>query len=669
MYNVLAKIIIACICMILCACGGNNGSSYRAVESGIQYILPNGTIISSPTSTLDVNQGNDLNTSISIYGGTPGLSITFSDQVLESGSGLIISFNPATLISGSTTLSSTMLINATDAVIGSYSVELYASYSYGVINHKVLVGTMTINVNNGHTPTPGTLSISPQDPTINYLESAILTLSLNGREYDNNPLTVNLTSTNPWTITLLTNTCILTESSNTCPVYVYSALNGAGSSIIIASADGYESATTTMTVTNNSPVMYEWVSGESDTSIPHYGTKGIPSVDNTPGQRVWAVSWSDSSGNLWLFGGQGQDAYDNGGMLNDLWKYNPNDNTWTWVSGQNIINESGIYGVKGVASVNNLPGARDRSTYWSDESGNLWLFGGYGYDESGNLNDINDIWKYTIHDNTWTWVGGESHVGGIAHYGTKGVPSINNIPCARDTASGWYENNNLWLFGGEGFDNGYYNDLWKYNPNDNTWTWVSGPNESEQPANYGTKGVPSVNNIPGSRDSDVVWSDESGNLWLFGGFNSSGDAFNDLWKYSLNNNTWTWTSGKNGPWQHGDYGTKGVANESNVPGARWGGVVGWRDHQGNLWLFGGLIGSAHFNDVWRYNIESNLWTWMGGESTFNASGIYGTKGVPSSDNMIGYRSASVGWLDEAGNFWLFSGSGINDLWKIIPNGN
>ena len=45
-----------------------------------------------------------------------------------------------------------------------------------------------------------------------------------------------------------------------------------------------------------------------------YGTQGVPSAANVPGGRYGSVSWIDSSGNLWLFGGAGRN-----GPLNDLW--------------------------------------------------------------------------------------------------------------------------------------------------------------------------------------------------------------------------------------------------------------------------------------------------------------------------------------------------------------
>jgi hypothetical protein len=31
---------------------------------------------------------------------------------------------------------------------------------------------------------------------------------------------------------------------------------------------------------------------------------------------------------------------------------------------------------------------------WIDSSGNLWLFGGYGYDSTGALGYLNDMWHW-----------------------------------------------------------------------------------------------------------------------------------------------------------------------------------------------------------------------------------------------------------------------------------
>ena len=56
-----------------------------------------------------------------------------------------------------------------------------------------------------------------------------------------------------------------------------------------------------------------------------------------------------------------------------------NDSTWTWISGSNTIKQLGVYGEKGVPSVDNQPGARHYATGCYDTiTQELWLFGGSG---------------------------------------------------------------------------------------------------------------------------------------------------------------------------------------------------------------------------------------------------------------------------------------------------
>jgi len=47
--------------------------------------------------------------------------------------------------------------------------------------------------------------------------------------------------------------------------------------------------------------------------------------------------------------------------------------------------QRGVYGLKGKASVNNVPGSRHSAVGWYDSSTQeLWLFGGIGYSNSSS---------------------------------------------------------------------------------------------------------------------------------------------------------------------------------------------------------------------------------------------------------------------------------------------
>jgi hypothetical protein len=283
---------------------------------------------------------------------------------------------------------------------------------------------------------------------------------------------------------------------------------------------------------------WTWVKGDSTiNAVGNYGTQGIENTTNKPGARYGSQTWTDASGNLWLLGGYGYDS-STSGILNDIWKYNPATNNWTWIKGDIAVEQVGIYGTKGIANATNKPGARYVSTSWTDQSGNLWLFGGYGYDEN-NSGDLDDLWKYNPLTNEWTWVSGDKVIDQPGVYGTRGVPNTANKPGARYVSNSWIDDfGQLWMFGGYGYDSsisGYLNDLWKYSPSSNKWTWIKGDNTVDHVGVYGTQGMPDTSNKSGARTGSVSWADGIGNLWLFGGYgfdgNSSG-VLNDLWKIS-----------------------------------------------------------------------------------------------------------------------------------------
>jgi len=69
----------------------------------------------------------------------------------------------------------------------------------------------------------------------------------------------------------------------------------------------------------------------------------------------------------------------------------------------------------------------------------------------------------------WTWIGGSDTVNQSGIYGTQGTAATGNLPGARFIPRGWIDSSdNLWLFGGGGYDSAgvsdRLNDLWRYQP-------------------------------------------------------------------------------------------------------------------------------------------------------------------------------------------------------------
>src|ERR1039458_201658 len=67
-----------------------------------------------------------------------------------------------------------------------------------------------------------------------------------------------------------------------------------------------------------------------------YGTLGTAAAGNLPGSRRSAASWTENSGHLWLFGGDGLDAGGSQGYLNDVWEFDTSSVEWIWMGGSNM---------------------------------------------------------------------------------------------------------------------------------------------------------------------------------------------------------------------------------------------------------------------------------------------------------------------------------------------
>jgi N-acetylneuraminic acid mutarotase len=302
-----------------------------------------------------------------------------------------------------------------------------------------------------------------------------------------------------------------------------------------------------------------------------YGNLGTPASGNIPGGRQTAASWTDGSGNFWLFGGSGFDSAGTQGYLNDLWMFNPSTRVWTWIGGSNTVPEyscnQGMYGTLGTPAAGSIPGGRINATSWTDKSGNLWLFGGSGCAGETSEGSLNDLWEFNPSTSLWVWKSGNSVIdpspaynhGQSGTYGALQTPSPTNIPGGREGAVGWIDSSgSLWLLGGYGYDAagtlGYMNDLWEFNPSINEWDWMSGSSTGPTdcpyddnnglngycgpPGVYGTIQTPVFGNTPGGRENAAAWTDSKGNFWLMGGIGyDSGNVWgylNDLWEFPMN---------------------------------------------------------------------------------------------------------------------------------------
>jgi gliding motility-associated-like protein len=427
---------------------------------------------------------------------------------------------------------------------------------------------------------------------------------------------------------------------------------------------------------------WTWMAGDkSANNNGIYGTLGAPNSSNSPGSRAGASYWTDKQGNLWMFGGRGRGENPLAGLLNDLWKYNPDNNLWTWMGGDKNIMAWGTYGNQGNAAPGNQPGARQDAVSWTDDEGNFWLFGGSGLATLPIIEGLlNDLWMYSPSTNQWTWVSGTNNLDQIGQYGDHGDDNSESYyPGGRSMATGWKDDNgNLWLFGGYGYSSknriSDLNDVWRYSPSNNNWRWMNGDKSQRARVHYGQKGEFSNDNTPGGRQGSVGWTDKRGRFWLFGGGDDRSEFYSDLWQYDPDDNEWAWMSGSKNTNLEPQFSEKGVPDPDGNPGSRML-ASGWVDADGELWLFGGTgyggrSGEDPLNNLWRYSIDNDEWTFVKGDIS-NPSAVYGTKGAGAPGNQPGGISNAARWKDKEGNFWIFGGNAaggdLNQTWKFSFN--
>ena len=137
-----------------------------------------------------------------------------------------------------------------------------------------------------------------------------------------------------------------------------------------------------------------------------YGTQGVASARNVPGRTSSAsldrlVRQSVAVWRVWRL------LELQCGLVQRFVADSSGNGQWTWVGGQSVAMPQASTARKARpprATSRGAPGGRS----WIDSAGNLWLFGGVGYDSTGAVGNLNDLWRYTPSTAQWTWVSGKA---------------------------------------------------------------------------------------------------------------------------------------------------------------------------------------------------------------------------------------------------------------------
>lgn len=120
--------------------------------------------------------------------------------------------------------------------------------------------------------------------------------------------------------------------------------------------------------------LWTWISGAN--TVAESNTEKVPGARYSHGFDV-----DSNKQKIYVFAGTGYDVDGVSDKLNDLWVYDITGNSWTLLSGSLSILGKANYGVKGVFSEPNTPGARtDHAAALCDDL--FCVFGGSGLDNS-----------------------------------------------------------------------------------------------------------------------------------------------------------------------------------------------------------------------------------------------------------------------------------------------
>ena len=178
---------------------------------------------------------------------------------------------------------------------------------------------------------------------------------------------------------------------------------------------------------------------------------------------------------------------------------------------------------------------------------------------------------------------------------------------------------NEYMFGGSGIGD-KFNDLWEWNAM--IKTWIS---------------IPQKGTWPSGRYNATSWTDQSGNAYVFGGWNSNDGYLDDLWEW--NNNTGTWVQ---------------IPKTLVWPKAGFA-VSSWVDNSDNAYLFGGSNKDTVFNEMWSWSNKDKTW-----------------KQIQQIGNIPSARQGAEAWVDRLGNAYVLGGDGgpccaFNDMWEFTLN--
>ena len=188
-----------------------------------------------------------------------------------------------------------------------------------------------------------------------------------------------------------------------------------------------------------------------------------------------------------------------------------------------------------------------------------------------------------------------------------------------------------------------------------------------------------------------VWTDPTGQAYIFGGLTASAGAMRpiaplteclplfagsgtlaDMWRVDPTRDS----RPNDAPFTHiaGDLDVNAPPNycrsppcNGGTPGSRYG-AAAWVASSGRLWVFGGrglvtpgrvrcATACAYLSDYWSVDPSTGDWRWEGGFNRQAVGGVYQHRANSGAHEHPGSRLMAAAWTDESGAAYLFGGLG------------
>lgn len=358
------------------------------------------------------------------------------------------------------------------------------------------------------------------------------------------------------------------------------------------------------------------------------------------------------------------------------------DGYWSYTGGSQLGNNGGIFGTIGVPSSNAYPSARHGSAVaWDNGARRMFIFGGQR--SSGGWTDsfMNDLWSYDTVAMQWTLLFGSAATNQVRQQATPMSPTA--MPGALSNATGCFDpmsgtDGAILIYGGVNQNFEIFADLWKFDISSAAWSCLQCRPVNQYGSFVGTK-------EPGSLMQHRMAIDIAGRrMFIHGGYGygSSMGVMQDLWQYSIIDNSWQLLHGSGNAYQSGSWGIQGDFDSSTTPGCRMDHFLAYSVMGNRLMLFGGACQGNSYNDVWQFDLGANKYAWIGGSDSPGDWGNYCDQGWLSYNGCRPRARSQFGasFVPELQAIMVFGGYGpgydggmtyaqaaLNDVWMFHVN--